>query len=355
MTDTYCLYENNNREDGMLRSDGKESVTQTLSFARRNGDTRVSRASSDDAPSSKRKNSKPGNGNRESADGDSAMVGLVQNAYLRLLAGDSLNARLTLERALASQGVGALAGEALNTAQLINGRAKPRDVAGSSARPYQSPGDPGAARVVIRTLGKFEVIVDGVSPGSKRKPPYRPLGMLKVLIANGGCAVSEGVIIDALWPDLDGDHAHDARQVALHRLRKLLGSADAISVSHGRMFIDAEQVWVDALTLESLCRNPFCGSSLERAEIALDLYHGVFLPQEIDAQWTVRMRECLRVKFVNIVAKAAMELERSRNFSEAASLFERGLAVDDLDNVLRTGLVRCLKKTGPAGVNQTKP
>jgi two-component SAPR family response regulator len=200
-------------------------------------------------------------------------------------------------------------------------------------------------------MGRFEITVDGVTPGSRRKPPYRPLGMLKVLIANGGCAVSESVVIDALWPDLDGDHAHDARQVALHRLRKLLGSIDAIAVSNGRMFIDEEQIWVDALALESLSRIPVPGGNPERAEIALNLYQGVFLPQEIDAQWTIRMRECLRAKFVNIISKAAVELEKARRFSSAASLYERGLAVDDLEGVLRAGLVRCLKKAGGAGLS----
>ena len=120
------------------------------------------------------------------------------------------------------------------------------------------------------------------------------------------------------------------------------------------MFIDDEQVWVDALALETLIRARVPGGNQEKAEIALDLYRGAFLPQEIDAQWTVRMRECLRVKFVNVVAKAAMELESEGRFSEAAALFERGVAVDDLDDVLHTGLVRCLKKAAPAGVSQTR-
>ena len=331
----------------MLRNNGTESVTHEVSFVRRNRDTEISRMSSVDAASKKKNKSNSRNGKGEPQAGDSAMVGLVQNAYLRLLVGDSLNARRTLERALASQGVQLLAGEALKTAPFINAGTKRCDGATSATDLQWRPGDPGGAKVVIRTLGRFEVNVDGVNPGSRRKPPYRPLGMLKVLIASGGCAVSEGVVVDALWPDLDGDHAHDARQVALHRLRKLLGSSDAIVVSHGRMFIDDEQVWVDALALETLVRARVPGGNREKAEIALDLYRGTFLPQEIDAQWTVRMRECLRTKFVNIVAKAAMELESEERFSEAAALFERGVAVDDLDEVLHTGLVRCLKKAAP--------
>jgi DNA-binding SARP family transcriptional activator len=339
----------------MMRSTGAGSVTHGAKSARRGRDNVAAVPGSRPINDKKKKNGR-------SEDGDAGrrtvtaaqMVGLVQHAYLRLLAGDSLNARRTLERALASEGVGTLAGEALNTARLIKRMTHKDDVAPSDSERVRSYGDPGPARVIIRTLGTFELIVDGGNPGSPRKPPYRPLGMLKVLIAHGGCAVSEGVVIDALWPDLDGDHAHDARQVALHRLRKLLGSADSISVNHGRMFIDDEQIWVDALALESLCRNPCFGSSLERAEAALDLYKGVFLPQEIDARWTVRMRECLRAKFVNVIARAGAELEAKTEFAEAATLYERGLSVDDLDEVLHAGLVRCLKKTGAAHVSRRK-
>jgi len=292
---------------------------------------------------------------QHSANDTGGLVAVVQHAYLRLLAGDSVDARHALERALASEGVALLGCDTLNTNQFVKKgimrTANARSPSGRSMALLHGPGD---ASVIIRTLGTFEILVDGIPPGSPRKPAQRPLGMLKVLIAHGGCAISEGVVVDALWPDLDGDRAHDARQVALHRLRKLLGSNDAISVSDGRMFIDDEQVWVDAFALETICRNSFLGGSLERAQVALDLYQGAFLPQEIDAPWSTRMRECLRAKFVNLVAKAASELEAQMDFAGAASLFERGLAVDDLENVLRGGLVRCLKKTGTGRVSRKK-
>lgn len=273
-------------------------------------------------------------------------IDVVQHAYLRLIAGDSVDAQRTLEHGLEARSIGKIAAEVSNAAHSVRRATGTPGVTHSSKKPSRTLCEPGAARVVVRTLGTFDVLVDGEHPGSPRKPAYRPLGMLKVLIAHGGCAVSEGALVDALWPDLDGDHAHDARQVALHRLRRLLGSAETISVCDGRMFIDDEQVWVDAFALETLCRNPLFGRSLDRAELALDLYEGVFLPEEIDAQWSIHMRECLRAKFVSLVARAATELETQNDFGGAASLFERGLAVDDMDNVLRDGLVRCLNKIG---------
>jgi len=339
----------------MTRGNGSKAVSDGAESAGRANGTKipVHRFPTGNGSEKTFEASRNGGGNRPGVEMN-AVLGMIHHAYIRLLAGHSFDAQRTLERVLASQEVATLGGAVLNTARLIQGMKPPGNAASFDGERKRWLGCPGSARVIVRTLGKFEVTVDGKNPGSRRKPPYRPLGMLKVLIANGGCAVSEGAVVDALWPDLDGDHAHDARQVALHRLRKLLGSTDAIAVRHGRMFIDDDQVWVDSLALETLTRASVPGGSREKAEIALDLYQGVFLPQEIDAPWTSRLRECLRAKFVNVVAKAAVELESKGQFSEAASLFERGLAIDDLDKVLHTGLVRCLKQASPPGVNQTK-
>ena len=335
----------------MTRGNGSRGVVDGIAYADCEEETKVAvmTASVDDEDADSNSDLPSMNGADPALDTGN-LVALVQNAYLRLIVGDAMNAQRTLEHALASEGIGNFAGANLNSARLIKAM-EPHGDALPMASGFPVDSDESAVRsIVVRTLGRFEITVNGVNPGSKRKPPYRPLGMLKVLIANGGCAVSESVVIDVLWPDLDGDHAHAARQVALHRLRKLLGSADSITVANGRMFLDEEQIWVDALALETLSRSRVAGGIRQKAETALELYQGTFLPQEMDAPWTVRMRECLRAKFVNIIAKAATELEEREHYSEAAALYERGLAVDDLDDVLRTGLVRNLKKAGSASL-----
>lgn len=341
----------------MSRGSGSNGDSDRVEFRHRGNNNRTPAYRYASGVGSGNRSDRPRKDGAASKEEMNAMVGMIQHAYLRLLAGDPTDARQTLERALASRDIATLGDTVWDPVRMIK-RVSPagasRNARFFDGEPKRLLGCPGSARVIVRTLGKFEVVVNGKNPGSRRKPPYRPLGMLKVLIANGGCAVSEGAVVDALWPDLDGDHAHDARQVALHRLRKLLGSTDVIAVSHGRMFLDDDQVWVDALALEALSRARVPGGNREKAEIALDLYRGMFLPQEIDAPWTSRMRECLRTKFVNIIAKAAMELESKGQCSEAASLFERGVAVDDLDAVLRSGLVRCLKKAAPSTVNRKR-
>ncbi|MDP1690911.1 MAG: hypothetical protein Q8L49_02945 [Burkholderiaceae bacterium] len=100
--------------------------------------------------------------------------------------------------------------------------------------------------VRVRTLGRFEVEIDGTPLRREGKTPQRPLDLLQALIAHGGRA-PVAWLVDALWPQSEGDRANDAFEVALRRLRKLLGNADALRLSGGELALDARWVWVDAL------------------------------------------------------------------------------------------------------------
>ena len=55
-------------------------------------------------------------------------------------------------------------------------------------------------------------------------------------------------LVCELWPDLEGDKAHDALKSAVYRLRKLIGSS-AIKVQGGVYSIDPEVVWCDWLSV----------------------------------------------------------------------------------------------------------
>ena len=57
-----------------------------------------------------------------------------------------------------------------------------------------------------------------------------------------------------------------------------------------------------------------------------------------------RMRECIRAKYVNIIAAAGKELEARSEFADAAALYEQALTVEDLENIIREGLVRVLRR-----------
>ncbi len=117
----------------------------------------------------------------------------------------------------------------------------------------------------IRTLGAFEVIRDDAPLVFEGKAQRKPMELLKALIALGGRNVSADSVIGMLWPlPSDGD-SQKAFEITVHRLRKLLGSADSIRVTDRRATLNAQLVFVDLWALEhalaSCCRSRQCAAA----------------------------------------------------------------------------------------------
>ena len=179
-----------------------------------------------------------------------------------------------------------------------------------------------------------------------KKQPRRTLALLKSIIALGSKEVCRAALADALWPELEGDKAQNALTVTLHRLRNYLGVVGAVAVRYGRLSLEPHHVWVDALEFEAVARSVTAASSCDSVERIFDLYRGPFLSADAEEPWTVRLRERLRSRFVSIVAGAGAALEARDRPADAVSVYERGLAADDLVGAFHDGLVRCLSKLG---------
>ena len=278
-------------------------------------------------------------------------VCLVEHAYRQLLEGDASGALRTLEHARGT--IGRLGSPSTGS---IDGGPSVVYVSNSATHAPQSTetaqyGRPHTAqRVRVRTLGRFEILLDGANISSGRKHPRRTLALLQALIAFGGRQVSRTALTDALWPDADGDQAHNALEAALHRLRRRLTVPSAIVCKHGGLEIDPQHVWVDALAFDNVYTNslhqPGINDGSAPLERAFELYGGAFLPEDGASWWAVRSRERLRGRFVGVVAGAAASMEACNRFDAAAQLYERAIMVDDLVCVFHEGLIRCLRRLG---------
>ncbi len=207
--------------------------------------------------------------------------------------------------------------------------------------------------IKIYTLGRFGVVLRDKPLNFPRKTPRRLIGLLKALVSLGVREVPEQKLIDALWPDEEGDAARHSLTVALHRLRHLLGDARALRVEDGTVSLNRERVWIDALEVDQVFT--VAKSSPGRSDrVAVDqaiktvsaLYQGSFLPADTDAPWSVSMRERLKAGFVQFVSNYGCRLESSGHWEEAADWYRRGLAADDLSESFYQGLMRCHLGTG---------
>jgi DNA-binding SARP family transcriptional activator len=191
--------------------------------------------------------------------------------------------------------------------------------------------------VKVRVLGSFELLVDGAPPGFSRKMPRKALALLGAIITFGGVGVPEQCVLDALWPQDEGDAAYRSLTTTLRRLRDILGQKDAVRHAGGKLELDSHRCWVDAWAFEQALEQGDAAS----VPRALDLYRGGFLEQEEDARWAVPMRERLRGKFIQAIVAAAEAHERDGHYADAINCYSRGLDADNLVETFYQGLMRC--------------
>jgi DNA-binding SARP family transcriptional activator len=204
--------------------------------------------------------------------------------------------------------------------------------------------------VKIRTLGGFEILLDGKPLSFSRKVQQKPLQMLKALIALGGSDVSEEQITDLLWPESEGDLAHQSFATTLRRLRVLLGDERAISIRDGCLSLDNRLCWTDVRALDrciteaDLEKDRRSHDATRHRKIItriLDLYIGPFLSGEGDSPAVVAFRERLRTRFLRCVSDCGKHLEKAGEWEAAITCYRKGLEVDDLAEEFYRGLMGC--------------
>lgn len=193
--------------------------------------------------------------------------------------------------------------------------------------------------VRVYTLGRFRAVVKDAPLTFSHKTPRKPMALLKALIAFGGRDVSQQKLMDALWPEEDGDMAYHSLGINLHRLRKLLGSPDTVALTDGKVSLNDALVWTDIEFFERMVDHP--EGDREAVETALSLYAGGFMADSDDEPWAVAMRERLRSKFVRKVLNIGQGLEQVARPEQAAVWYQRGLQAEDLVEEFYQGLIRC--------------
>jgi len=213
--------------------------------------------------------------------------------------------------------------------------------------------------VKLHTLGTFELLQEEKPPTASRKVRHKPLLMLKALVALGGKDVPGEQLTDILWPEAEGDLAHQSFATTLRRLRIMLGDEKAVSLREGRVTLEASHCWVDAFVFESLLARidaaspggegcPEKARAVTVASKAIALYRGPFLPGEASLPWVVGMRERLRSKFLRAVGFLGSCLEREGEWAEAIACYRKGLEVDDLAEAFYQRLMVCHHRAGQA-------
>lgn len=71
---------------------------------------------------------------------------------------------------------------------------------------------------------------------------------MKLLVAHSS-GIEAVRLMDLLWPELEADSARNALDLALHRLRKILKTKDAVLLVDGSVLLNRDAVWADTFAL----------------------------------------------------------------------------------------------------------
>ena len=210
-------------------------------------------------------------------------------------------------------------------------------------------------RIRVRALGAFELGIDGEALEGSAKTQRKPVELLKCLIAFGGRDVGAAAVMQALWPEAEGDAAKRSFDVTLHRLRRLLGRDDAIVLEAGKLALNPEVMWVDALAFERLANRAeeaLRGAArapgmpvTELLDRALRLYRGALLASDDDG-WVHPVRERLRIRYLALVERAGEFLERNERADAALACYQRAVDLDPPAERIYQRIMRFLHARG---------
>jgi LuxR family maltose regulon positive regulatory protein len=210
-------------------------------------------------------------------------------------------------------------------------------------------------RVTLRTLGHFELTVDGKPFRFEGRTRKKTLELLKALIALGAREVSESRLCDALWPGAEADDARASLKVTLHRLRQVIGH-EALVLHESKLTLDPRYVRADVWSFERLANTLLeadgampVAASMQAGERMLAFYRGAFLAGD-EQVFVLGLRERLRAKLLRAIAALADSLLRGGAHDAALSWYERGIEAEPLVEPFHQGLMRaCLALNRPAG------
>jgi DNA-binding SARP family transcriptional activator len=198
----------------------------------------------------------------------------------------------------------------------------------------------------ILTLGRFELVKDGEPLEFEVKAPRKMLSLIKALVASGRRGLSEEQLTDAIWPEAEGDQAHQAFATILHRLRQLLGNKKVIRLRKGHLRLDDRFCWTDAHAFEYLIEKADAQEDMPLLQTAVRLYGGPFLGDDDSEPWAISYRERLRSKFLRAIGKLGRLHERKGEREKAVDLYQIGLEVDGLAEEFYQRLMLCYHASG---------
>lgn len=191
----------------------------------------------------------------------------------------------------------------------------------------------------LLAFGPLRVLRDGQPlDGDSGKAPRKLQDLLALLAAHAGGPLRVPLVIDELWPSLDANAPRASFDMAVSRLRRLLGSAAAVRCNGERIALDPAIVWVDVAAFEALATRAEAGD-LAACQQAVALHTDALLGGGPLPARLLARRQALGQRLIGLVLSGAPRLQAEGERAAAAQLLQRALACEPLCEPLHRALM----------------
>lgn len=219
-------------------------------------------------------------------------------------------------------------------------------------------------RVPLRAycFGNFEVYLN-----EKRLDRWSSLkakSLLKFLINRRGKPVARDVLIETLWPNSDSQVGSNNLKSAIYALRQVLRKGEVhadnqtkypfVRFSEASYMLspklelrvdvdDFEHMWTVGRRLE---KQGDLEGAAKQYQLAIELYRGDYLEDELYAEWTLLRREALKDTYLAILRKLANISFEVNDCENCIMYSQRILAKDSCHEEAFRWLMRCYVHLG---------
>ncbi|MET8040372.1 BTAD domain-containing putative transcriptional regulator [Micromonospora sp. NPDC005215] len=218
------------------------------------------------------------------------------------------------------------------------------------------------AQVTVRTLGRFEVFVDGSQVQATAWQSRKARDLLRILAARRGRAVPREQLGEMLWPAQDPDRVSHRLSVALSTLRGVLDPERRTSTDHfiiaahpslaldvGHVELDVEEFLAEAAHGLRLAEHGVTDDARATLLLAEQRYRGDFLEDEPYDDWSRPTREEARRVYLRVVRKLAALAHDLGDVDETVRHLGRALELEPYDEGVHGEFIRTLTAAGRHG------
>lgn len=213
-------------------------------------------------------------------------------------------------------------------------------VAGGS----REPGVAGREEVLrVRLLGGFSISLGGREVGEWRLKKAKAL--VKLLALAPEHRLHRERVMEALWPNLEPSSAANNLHHALHAARRTIGEGSFLRLKDEHLSLRGE-VRVDVDEFERAAAEARRSREIEAYRVALEIYAGELLPEDLFEEWAERRRSELRATRVRLLVESAGIEEESGNFPAGIEALKLAVAEEPTSEEAHVAMMRMYARAG---------